>query len=57
MDDDDFDMAFLACLKEEGGGQSAVDEFLEKVPKSPEYDAFALKMGQMTVYRFVNRDI
>ncbi len=52
MSDDDFDSAFLECLRDEGGGQDRVDEFLEKIPKSPEYDAFQLKMGQMTVYRY-----
>ncbi len=53
VSDEDFDEAFLNCLRKNGGGQRAVDEFLDKVPKSPEYDAFALQMGQLTIYRYV----
>lgn len=50
--DDDFDTAFLSCLREERS-QKAVDEFLEAVPKSPGYDAFQVQMGQLTIYRWV----
>ncbi len=28
-----------------------MDEFLARVPKTSEYDAFSVQMGQLTVYR------